>query len=34
MENLKSVLEDYLRFAGPPFTAGVVIGLIIGAWWL
>lgn len=32
MENLKSLLEDYIRLAVPPFAAGAVFGLIVGAW--
>lgn len=30
MENLKSLLEDYLRLAWPPFVVGAVLGLILG----
>jgi hypothetical protein len=30
MENLKSLLEDYIRLAWPPFVAGAVLGLILG----
>lgn len=32
MENLRSLLEDYLRLAGPPFAAGLIFGFIVGAW--
>ena len=32
MENLKSLLEDYLRLAWPPFAAGIVLGFMFGAW--
>ena len=32
MENLRSVLEDYLRLAGPPFVVGMVVGAIFFGW--
>jgi hypothetical protein len=32
MDGLKSLIEDYLRLAWPPFVAGAILGLIIGAW--
>ena len=34
MENLKSLLEDYLRLAIPPFATGIVLGFMLGAWFL
>lgn len=30
MENLKSLLEDYIRLAWPPLAVGFAAGLILG----
>ena len=32
MENLKSLLEDYLRLAWPPFVVGIVVGALFFGW--